>query len=595
MSIYSLAINKALEFSKCIGAYDFTEWDSETGQVANQASGFGAATVASGELNSLGLKVNSATGGSIDLLDETSAQTIIFVGIPEEHRDTRLVEYYYAHNSNVFHMLQQNADSSLTGGGLNSNKTMTTRTGAVVLNQLNAFCVSMGGLMVYGHPLDTTTETGNAGTSNTNLNSSYRRMALFGRGTNKYFGVVGAVIIFKTTLVESEINSILNLIDVIGSVTLPTSLSVGANYGITAANKSGDIVCVSSIATDTNSLSIFLQAQSATLLRFVSFDNAETQNILSTDFIDVAQVEVLDFQPLSGNSSDSGNENIKAEISGTLTVDGNNASRQIVIIADDKKDGRRVVAEVQSDSDGTFKATYNDWAGAVIALALDNYGDAWKAETTLNAGTIVHPSTANGYVYEVTDAGTSGTEEPTWSTDLSTAVIDGSMTLAPKPFYRPIASGPIQGNVTYISTPNYRYVRLYVTETNGASYLGIKEIEIASTSGGDDITNASMTITESSYYATDTAAKAFDDRLTGDSSSWTTNGFSSPEFAMIDLEAAKDIAEVRIMADTGYLTRAPKAFEIQGSVDGSTFETIKAFSDVADWEDSTYKTFSLID
>jgi len=132
----------------------------------------------------------------------------------------------------------------------------------------------------------------------------------------------------------------------------------------------------------------------------------------------------------------------QARVAGTVKIDGVAAARDVIVIKDDPA-GRQVVAEGQSAGDGTFDITYNDWAGAVIALALDEYGDDFAPETALNAGQVVHPSTPNGYVYKVTAAGTTGTEEPTWSTGGS--VTSGSVTFNALPYYRPVASGPLKG------------------------------------------------------------------------------------------------------------------------------------------------------
>lgn len=132
----------------------------------------------------------------------------------------------------------------------------------------------------------------------------------------------------------------------------------------------------------------------------------------------------------------------QARVAGTVKIDGVAATRDVIVIKDDPA-GRQVVAEGQSAGDGTFDITYNDWAGSVIVLALDEYGDEFSTETALNMGQVVHPETPNGYVYQVTAAGTTGTEEPAWST--SGSVTSGGVTFNALPYYRPVASGPLQG------------------------------------------------------------------------------------------------------------------------------------------------------
>ncbi len=53
---------------------------------------------------------------------------------------------------------------------------------------------------------------------------------------------------------------------------------------------------------------------------------------------------------------------------------------------------------------------------------------AWAASTAYSVGDIVVPTTANGYYYECTVAGTSDTAEPTWPTTIGNTVADGGAT-----------------------------------------------------------------------------------------------------------------------------------------------------------------------
>lgn len=51
----------------------------------------------------------------------------------------------------------------------------------------------------------------------------------------------------------------------------------------------------------------------------------------------------------------------------------------------------------------------------------------WVASTAYTVGDAVKPAVANGFIYVVTTAGTSGGTAPTWSTTEGTAVADGSI------------------------------------------------------------------------------------------------------------------------------------------------------------------------
>ncbi len=135
----------------------------------------------------------------------------------------------------------------------------------------------------------------------------------------------------------------------------------------------------------------------------------------------------------------------QAHIAGTVTIDGTAAARDVIIISDDKANGRTVLAEGTSAGDGSFDINYTDWGGAVIALSIDEYGISFPAETALNSGEVVHPTTPNGYVYTVSQAGTTGTSEPAWPT--SGTVQSGSATFTARRYYRPIASGPLNGEL----------------------------------------------------------------------------------------------------------------------------------------------------
>lgn len=174
----------------------------------------------------------------------------------------------------------------------------------------------------------------------------------------------------------------------------------------------------------------------------VKSDESKAYIALAVDLDNDVEVTITAVDESGG--ADPGGGGTQARIAGTVTIDGTPASRDIVVISDDPS-GRQVIAQGQSAGDGTFDITYNDWAGAVIALALDEYGDEFTPETALNMGQVVHPETPNGYVYQVTAAGTTGTEEPTWST--SGSVTSGSVTFNALPYYRPVASGPLDSEV----------------------------------------------------------------------------------------------------------------------------------------------------
>lgn len=178
---------------------------------------------------------------------------------------------------------------------------------------------------------------------------------------------------------------------------------------------------------------------------FVSFigqkrDESAAYIALNVDLLNAAVFNLYAVIESSGGGG-SGDE---YRVAGTVQINGVAAQRDLLIISDDPS-GRAIVGEGASAGDGTFDLSYNDWSGAVIVVALDVYGIAFMAEEPINAGAVIHPTTPNGYVYVVTEAGTTGVTEPTWST--SGSVVSGSVTFAPRAYYRPVASGPLQGEL----------------------------------------------------------------------------------------------------------------------------------------------------
>lgn len=185
-----------------------------------------------------------------------------------------------------------------------------------------------------------------------------------------------------------------------------------------------------------------LRVPRAKVPQFMSFvsvksNDAKAYIALQVDLYNDVEVQLVAVDETGAGSPAGGS----GRIAGTVKIDGEAKVRDVLIISDERG-SRQVLAEEASEADGTFDITYAGWAGPVIALALDAYGQEWAASTPMNLGTIIHPTTLNGYVYEVTSAGTSGAEEPTWTTD--SPVQSGNVTLNPRQYYRPVASGPIK-------------------------------------------------------------------------------------------------------------------------------------------------------
>lgn len=161
---------------------------------------------------------------------------------------------------------------------------------------------------------------------------------------------------------------------------------------------------------------------------------------LNVDIINQVSLVVSAVDSTGGSGPTDG----EYRVAGNVQINGAPAQRDIVVISDNPG-YRAIVGEGESEGDGNFDLTYTGWDGAVVVVALDEYGIAFATTTPLNAGTVVHPTTPNGYVYVVTEAGVTGTAEPAWS--VSDVVVSGSVTFAPRAYYRPVASGPLQGEL----------------------------------------------------------------------------------------------------------------------------------------------------
>jgi len=71
--------------------------------------------------------------------------------------------------------------------------------------------------------------------------------------------------------------------------------------------------------------------------------------------------------------------------------------------------------------------TLKDNIKKVAAISLQTrITSTWAASKAYSLGDFVVPSTVNGYIYECTTAGTSGTAEPTWPTTAGTTVTDNT-------------------------------------------------------------------------------------------------------------------------------------------------------------------------
>ena len=93
--------------------------------------------------------------------------------------------------------------------------------------------------------------------------------------------------------------------------------------------------------------------------------------------------------------------------SGSLTQDGQPVSRAVYALAIGG-DVPKLLASAVSDAAGNYSLEWSGYTGQILVTATDDYGAPFVAEELLGIGARVHPSTPNGYVYEVASASTIG-------------------------------------------------------------------------------------------------------------------------------------------------------------------------------------------
>lgn len=135
---------------------------------------------------------------------------------------------------------------------------------------------------------------------------------------------------------------------------------------------------------------------------------------------------------------------------------------------------------IESDQEGILRLCMADGAQVyvietdntitIVPLVLSN----WTSSTTMVVGQRRLPTTANGYYYEVTVAGTTSATEPTWPTNIGEQKTDGSVTWK--------CAGWSDAVGTWTSSRSYKAFNRISVASGSKSFLF--ECTIAGTSGG---------------------------------------------------------------------------------------------------------------
>ncbi len=100
-----------------------------------------------------------------------------------------------------------------------------------------------------------------------------------------------------------------------------------------------------------------------------------------------------------------------------------------------------------SDGIGGFRLETQVYGGGdVFAFAADLPGVIFQPGAVLNLGDRIRPALANGYVYEIIQAGTAGAEEPVWWPDQGDGTEGdiGTARARARPYYQPVGHGPLK-------------------------------------------------------------------------------------------------------------------------------------------------------
>ncbi|MGK8437266.1 hypothetical protein ACRS3X_07930 [Ectopseudomonas hydrolytica] len=118
-----------------------------------------------------------------------------------------------------------------------------------------------------------------------------------------------------------------------------------------------------------------------------------------------------------------------------------------VAVFERRGDAYVAMGRALSNAVGEFRVETQVYGGGdVFAFAADFPGVIWSPGVELNLGNRLRPTTNNGYVYEIVEAGVSGATEPAWWADQGdgTEGYIGTARAKARPYYQPVGHGPLQ-------------------------------------------------------------------------------------------------------------------------------------------------------
>ena len=142
------------------------------------------------------------------------------------------------------------------------------------------------------------------------------------------------------------------------------------------------------------------------------------------------------------SSADAAGSGDPGTYTGQVLVADQPAQRIVTATALDADPPYLLARTVSDPGTGQFTLDWSGYSGQILITAIDDYGVPYAPGEARGVGERVHPSSYNGYTYEVTDTGVLGAE-PAWPTTPGAVVTSGSVSLVAVPYYRPVTEGPI--------------------------------------------------------------------------------------------------------------------------------------------------------
>ena len=144
---------------------------------------------------------------------------------------------------------------------------------------------------------------------------------------------------------------------------------------------------------------------------------------------------------------------------------------------------------------------------------------------------------------------------------------------------------------------SYRYWRIFILNNNGdGNYIALNEIELRGSVGGADITTPATPVTASTQHDGSYDPKYTVDNFLSATPLWiSTSSAVTNQWLRYDLGTPTAIAQVAMcFDDPNGPGRSPKDLRIEGSNDGTTFTTVKAFPGNTSWTmGPVFKLFDL--